>query len=347
VDDSDERWVLIVPVDRLYLTEAVDREFRVDRVRFVHRDKLPYVRKKLGLGVRVSELKKHPWSKELFERSSAFAVVRGSGTQEEVEQQCLGLVREELALLSLSHLGYSWRKQMGPVVPTGEVSHASMNYLLARSRDMTGRLKWQRTAPLAQMDLDGRWKNHQDNVFFTKLLRILRRDTEVRGGWRRELRRASVMLGESVGSNDPFKSFLWNMVALEMLLTKDEKGEMRDILPRRVGALLGWSAWWEADNYEERITDNYEERIKNAYKKRNALLHQGRRDEVTNQDLWFTDHILVNVLMNLVSHPKLFSSKDAFVEFSEKVEAERTLGVTRPRVRPKDLRFIRPAKPDC
>ena len=98
VPGSDRRWVLIVPVDRLYLTEAVDREFRVDRVLFVHGDKLPYVRKRLGLGVRVSELKKHPWSKELFERWPAFAVVGGSGTQEEVEQQCLGLVREELAL---------------------------------------------------------------------------------------------------------------------------------------------------------------------------------------------------------------------------------------------------------
>jgi hypothetical protein len=297
------------------------------------------VRKRLGLGIRVSELKKHPWSKELFERWPAFAVVGGSGTQEEVEQQCLGLVREELALLSLSQLGYSMRKQMGPVVPAGEVSHASMSYLLARSQDITGgRLKWQRTAPLVQMALDGRWKTCQDDLFFTKLLKILRGETQVRGGWRKELRRASVMIGESVGANDPFKSFLWNMVALEMLLTRDEKGKMRDILPKRVGALLDWHPHWEADNYEERI--------KNAYKKRNALLHQGRRDEVTNQDLAFTDHILVNVLRNLVSHPKLFSSKDAFVEFSEKLEAQRTLGVKRPRVRPKGLMFSRSVKPD-
>jgi hypothetical protein len=293
------------------------------------------VRKRLGLGVRVSELKKHPGSKELFERWPAFAVVGGSGTQEEVEQQCLGLVREELALLSLSQLGYSMRKQMGPVVPAGEVSHASMSYLLARSQDMTGgRLKWQRTAPLVQMALDGRWKTCQDDLFFTKLLKILRGETQVRVGWRQELRRASVMIGESVGANDPFKSFLWNMVALEMLLTKDEKGKMRDTLPKRVGALLDWSANWEADNYEERI--------KNAYDKRNALLHRGRRDEVTNQDLWFTDLILVNVLMNLVWHPKLFSSKDAFVEFSEKVEAQRTLGEKRQRVRPRGFRFIGP-----
>jgi hypothetical protein len=91
--------------------------------------------------------------------------------------------------------------------------------------------------------------------------------------------------------------------------------------PKRIGAQLDWHAYWEADNYEERI--------KNTYKKRNALLHQGRRDEVTNQDLAFADHILVNVLRNLVSHPKLFSSKDAIVEFSEKVEAQRTLGVKR------------------
>lgn len=139
------------------------------------------------------------------------------------------------------------------------------------------------------------------------------------------------------GSDDPFKSFLWNMVALEMLQTRDERGEMLDILPRRVGALLDWSPYWKRDNCEERI--------KNAYKKRNALLHQGRRDEVTDQDLAFTDHILVNVLTNLVSHPKLFSSKDAFVEFSQKVEAQRTLSVKQPRVRPKTLKLIRPTKP--
>jgi hypothetical protein len=191
---AGESWLLIVPVDELYLRDAVDREFRVDRVRFVDRDKLPRVRKRLGLGIRVSELKKTPWVKEFFERSPALAVVRGSGTQEEVEHQGLGLVREELTLLALSHLGYSKRKQMGPVVPAGEVSYASMNYLLARRRDMSGSFKWRRTAPLAQMDLDGIWKNHQDYGFFTKLLKILRRETKVQGGWRKELRRASVMV---------------------------------------------------------------------------------------------------------------------------------------------------------
>jgi hypothetical protein len=77
VADSDRRWALIVPVDRLYLTEAVDREFRVDRVVFVPRDKLPYVRRRFDFGIRVSELKKETLvGKEFFERSPAFALVR-------------------------------------------------------------------------------------------------------------------------------------------------------------------------------------------------------------------------------------------------------------------------------
>jgi hypothetical protein len=50
--------------------------------------------------------------------------------------------------------------------------------------------------------------------------------------------------------------------------------------------------------------------------------------------------------MNLVWHPKLFSSKDAFVEFSEKVKAQSTLGVKRPRVRPRGFRFFGAVKPN-
>jgi hypothetical protein len=317
--------------------EDVGREFRVDRVTLVHKDKLPRVRKKLGLGTPVSEVKKTMPGWDFFESAYAFAVIRQSGEHKEVERRCMEMVREELSILAVSHLGYSTRKQMGPIVAPGEIPNSFATFLAVDSRTNTrfGN-RFKRTVPFAQMALEGRWKNYQDEVFFTKLLGILRGDTKVDTGWRQDLRRASVMIGESVGASDPFKSFLWNMIVLEMLLTKDEKGEMLDILPERVGTLLDFSPYWEAYNYRERL--------RNAYLKRN-LLHQGRRDELTDGDLAFTDHLLVNVLMNLVSHPKLFNSKDAFIEFSKKVAAERTLGV-RPRVRPKTLRFIRPVKPD-
>jgi hypothetical protein len=127
------------------------------------------------------------------------------------------------------------------------------------------------------------------------------------------------------------------MVALEMLLRRNERGEMREILPKKVEALIGWSPFWTAEGYEERIKD--------AYDKRNRLLHQGRRDEVTAQDLAFTDHILVNVLVNLVSLPKLIRSKDDVVALPKRLEAERMLGISRPRGRPK-LRCVRSVDPN-
>jgi hypothetical protein len=339
VDGASQRgsWTFLFPVGELYLTEAVGREFRVDRVTFVHRDKLPRVRKRLGLGATVSEVKKILRGWDFFESAEAFAVVRQSGDQEEVERRCLEMVREELSILSLSRLGYARRKNMGPIVGPGEVPNSYAAFLAVSSRDgpWFGN-RCRRTAPLAQAVLDGRWKNFQGRMFFTKLLKILRGETKVEGSWRRELRRASVMLGESVGANDLLKSFVWNMVALEMLLTKQD-GKLLDTLPRRVEALLGWVFHWEAENYEGRIRE--------MYGKRNELLHHGKRDNITEQDLAFTDHLLVNLLVNLVGNPKLFGSKDDVVEFSERLEAERILEL-RPRVRPKNLRYIRSVRPE-
>ncbi len=65
--DGRERWTFVVPVEILVLTDAVSREFKVERVTFVHRARLPYVRKKLGLGVPVSELKKRQEGSSFFE----------------------------------------------------------------------------------------------------------------------------------------------------------------------------------------------------------------------------------------------------------------------------------------
>ena len=72
-DSGRERWTVLVPVESLLLTDAVSREFKVERVTFVHRDRLPYVSKRHGLGVPVSDLEKRqrgPSGTELLRRSS-------------------------------------------------------------------------------------------------------------------------------------------------------------------------------------------------------------------------------------------------------------------------------------
>ena len=327
----------MVPVGELLLMEAVAREFRIDRVTFMHRDKLPRVRKRLGLGATISDIKKTIPGWDFFDAGLAFAVMKRRGEPEEVKKQCLAVIREELSILALSQLGYSRRRQMSPIALAGENTRPYITFLAYNDRDRTrfGKM-FIRTSPSNQVVLDGRWKEFQDDVFFMKLLSILQGKTKVEDSWCYELRRAAVLIGESVGANDLLKSFVWNWVALEMLLTYHAR-EALNMLPKRAEALLGWATYWEPDDYEGRIRD--------VYKKRNDLLHRGKREAISPEDLAFTDHLLVNLLTNLVSYPKLFRSKDDVIKFSERVEAERTLGITST-VRPKGLRFIRSFKPE-
>ncbi len=313
--------MFLYPLGEVHLTPAVGGEFTILRVTLVDKDRLPRVRQKFGLGAPVSEIKKRMQGPKFFgdPKTTAFAVVHQSGEGSDVEKRCLDLIREELSILAVSQLGYSRRNQMGPVLAPGEITAAHTSFLALDKGSSAHYHNWFRvTAPMNQTVMDGRWKSTQDKVFFTDLLRILRGQTRVEKGWRDELRRVAVLVGESIGANDPLKSFLWNMIALEMLLTREQKGT-RDLLPERMAALLDWiDAWWIMD---------YPRLIRDAYDKRNKLLHQGRRDELTEWDLEFTDHLLLHALTNLVRAPKLFPSKGAFIEFTKKIEAERTLGL--------------------
>ena len=180
-------------------------------------------------------------------------MVRQSGTRKGIERRCLEIVREELHLLSLSQLGHSFRDQMRPVLPEGEDVHSYVDFLIVPSRAAAqDSAPWDSlkvTAQKGELVMDEFWNTFQNMGFFANLLKILRGETKVEDEWRKELRRASVMIGEGVGANDLLKSFLWNMVALEVLLTKDETGKMLDTLPMRVEALLGWVFFWEEEDY--------------------------------------------------------------------------------------------------
>lgn len=145
------------------------------------------------------------------------------------------------------------------------------------------------------------------------------------------MRRAAVLIGLSQAANSVVDAFLWNMVALELLLTR-QQDKVVESLPSRAHALLGWStALAQAD---------FDTKIGLVYRHRCHIVHQGARDAPSPADLYFTDDLLLCLLLNLVAHPRLFASKDKLIEFSKRVEAEKLLGV-RPRVGPRSLRFFR------
>ena len=328
-------WTFIIPVGSVGLTREVGYEYKVDRVTFVHKEKLP-----------PEVAKGHP---KFFEQAETFAVVRETGTPDEIEHQCLELVREECSILSLSQLGYVPKsRRMRPIVPGGGVGIPSLPFLAVNHGDKRRSLqKHSALLPVPELYLDGRWKSWQDTVFFTNLLAILQGEREVDACWREDLRRASLMVGECVGTEDLLKSFIWNWGALETVLTRRGEWRTGKKLPKRVRALLYWVFYSESAGDDKKAsqevydwwTKKYDDRINDVYDKRNRLLHNGERECVAALDLEFTDHLLVNIFTNLLRFPQVFRSKAEVIKFADEIEKNRSQGVS-PRQRPLDFMFV-------
>lgn len=330
LQEKEGDWIFLTPVGNLVLTNSVNKEFKVDRVLFVDQKKLPRIRKRLGLNARVSEIKKSTAHTNFFEHANTYAVMRTKGRPVDLETECFRTIRDALSILALSQLGYSKRRFVGQLSLLGEHKVPSIEHFFLNKNDSSKLTKAQLTKNPSPLILDERWNKFQKQMFFTNLMKILSKERQVAPNWRKDLRKASILVGQSINSNDVSTSFLWNMIALELLLTKGGEKHF-DILPKRAEAFLGWIGYWQ--------TQNYEERIKEVYRKRSMLVHQGAREIVTKKDLLFTDDLLLNLFVNLVKFPTLFGSKEKIVEFAEKVEAEHKLGI-KSKVQPNGLGFF-------
>jgi hypothetical protein len=327
-DPGKGKWTVLIPVANLVLSSAVNYEFRIDRVTLVRTEKLQGRRKRLGLPMRISEMR---YAKRHFlTEAPVMAVVHVTGQQKQLQRELVTLVRDELAILAASQLGYAKRHQTSAPAPVGERSPSRRSqFWIDAAGIWTQPNQWY--GPIHNLHLGDNWLTFQRQVFFLKLLRLLRGHERIAKAWRRDLRRAAVLIGLSQMASSVADAFLWNMIALELLMTKqgDTVGES---LPSRAEALIGWSKEWTEDGFEAKI--------RKAYDLRCLMVHQGDRESPSREDLFFTDDLLLCLLTNLVAHPKLFSSKDDVVAFSRRVEAEQLLGA-KPRVRPKSLQMLR------
>jgi hypothetical protein len=325
-------YVFITPVANVTLTDAVNNEFSINRVLFVNGRKLPRIWKRLGIHTPYSEIRKSSGKTylDLLDEAKTFAVIFQKESWDGILVSSYRLIRDEISILALSQLGYAKRRFMSNISIMGEHGVPRISYAVF-SRDSSfkgrgGRL----TGNPGELILNNTWKDFQRHGFFSKLLRILQGRSPVKSEWRRDLYRASTLVGQSINSNDVPTSFLWNMIALELLLTR-EGDKFSDALPKRAEAFLGWVGYWSSKNYEARIRE--------VYRKRCDFVHRGDREAITKADLLFTDDLLFNLLLNLVYYSGRFNSKQSIIDFSDKVEAEHTLGISS-KVRPKRLRYF-------
>lgn len=334
VDDTKEErgtWVFLVPISNLQLTEATDFEFRIERVTFVAGDKLPRRRKRFGLPHRVSELRdRRKRTRETVFDSPCFATLRQTGKLRDFERGVFDLIREELAILALSQLGYTRRRNVYSPSISNENPMSSRSYYVTNAEKGSGIESHSVVANQGSLLLSGKWQTFHQKFFFFDLLRILRGSIKVSKGWRNDLRNAAILVGQSQVSRDLPQAFLWNMIALETLLTQQGDTYV-DALPTRAEAFIGWTGFWKVEGFQERIRD--------VYLKRCSLVHAGNRNLITRSDLFFTDNLLLNLFHNIVGHHGLFASKSSVIEFSKKVQAEHLLGLNA-RVRPKTLQYL-------
>ena len=334
IDDMREEhgnWVFLIPISNLKLTEATNFEFRIDRVTFIASDKLARRRKRFGLPNRISEMRHRP--KDVRDRifdSPCFATLRRNGKLKDLERGVFDLIREELAILALSQLGYATRRNIYSPSISNENPISSRSFYVTNAKKGSSIESHSIVSNPGSLLLSSKWQNFHRKLFFFDLLRILRGNTALSKEWQTDLRNAAILVGQSQVSRDLPQAFLWNMIALELLLTR--RGDTyTDALPTRAEAFIGWTGFWKVEGFEERIRD--------AYKKRCGLVHAGNRGLITRSDLFFTDNLLFNLFLNIAGHYRLFPTKLSVIEFSKKIEAEHLLGL-KGRVRPKTLRYV-------
>ena len=191
---SQGDWVFIAPIGNLILTEAVGQEFRVDRVVFVARDKLPRIRRRLGINTRISEIKKPVSYARFFGIADALAVVRHRGKPGELRKKCLQIVRDELAILATSQLGYAKRRSTGYLALYGEHQSGQIRHLFLNKNDPSKPMQHRLTKSPLPLLLNGRWKTFQEKIFFFKLLKILWKEVPVAQEWRNDLKKGACPL---------------------------------------------------------------------------------------------------------------------------------------------------------
>jgi hypothetical protein len=322
---SDGRWQFVVPITHVFLTETVNQEIQIDRVLFVDAKKFRRIRKRLRIKSRVSEL--NDLCRPQLDGATAYAILFCHGKPQELYEECLQCVRDELNILASSLLGWARSRICAHLGLRGELHDTSAHCLFLNTNDERCAARQVSTSGELSLITDGAWKEWKETFFFGQLLKILQKRVAVAEHWRECLRRATVLIGKSVRCSDSSMAFLWNMIALEMLLTR-QGDKYADALPERVEAFLGWADFWQ--------TQDFEEKIRKCYSVRCQIVHDGDPSELTRELLVFSDKLLLSVLVNLTRHTRLFRSRDDVVNFSERVKAERLLRV-KPKVRPKQL----------
>ncbi len=318
--DLKSEWLFVAPISGLELTDSTKSEFKVGNVIFVTKKKLPKIRKKLGIPVRISELSKFGKKEnvtDFFTYSSTYAVCSFTGTPDEKRTENIRIIEDAINLISFSNLGYSRRKFQSKIEIKRSKGFMHFRTIALDKINKRYSLNF-RTLHAMPIVLNENWLSFHKSFFYLKLLSIINGEHKINTKWKNLLISVAKLVGKSLNSHDIPEAFLQNVIALEMLLVSQGE-KIEEKLLERSRYFLDWSEDWKNDRIEDKI--------KIIYKKRCDYVHDGKTQDITKDDLIFTDDLIFNLINNILNHIEKISSKGQLIEFSEKYLAEKKLGL--------------------
>ena len=341
-------WLFVTPIGNLTIGKDINNRIVVGRVEYIRSDRLPYVRKRMGIAHRISQLRRGhgglPFD-DMIKKSATLALlpIKLKPNQDfgDVTNPCYAVIKDATAILSLSRCLYSRRRARDIFGVGTQSACAWQNYAFLKRGDWPPKRPpqafWggQLEGAFGPFVLDKNWWSwHKKHGFFFDLLDILygRKKQEVSSGWRKRLERAAIFAGRSWQTTDVLQAFLYNIFALETLLLEG-RGRTED-LAKRAEIFLGWAGFWGYDN-------DFITKVEEMHKVRHAIVHEADPSELSLDHLLFSDDLVFNLFLNFVKHYRIFRQQKDVTDFCQKIEAERILGLKH-KVRPKTFRAMAP-----
>ena len=119
------------------------------------------------------------------------------------------------------------------------------------------------------------------------------------------------------------------MIAFELLLTQ-QGGSYSKVLPIRAKAFVDWLDAWTDFDWAQKIARLYDLRCR--------FVHDGNAENISIPDLLFADQLIRNIFGNILRNVTQFGTRQAVIEFAEKIAAQDILGLE-DTLRPSSFQF--------
>ncbi len=235
--------------------------------------------------------------------ADALAIVQREGTPAELRPRVFTELREAVNILASTAAFWTSRHHNCGFALSGDPRFAAKTDTFIDTTSAA----WYRSAKteghVQPFELNAQWHNAISTAGIDRLFAVID-DQSIDAAWRRQIRASAAMLGQSMMSLKRADAFLFNVIGLETLLTR--QGERNGTkLTQRIKGLTGW--------YLRSKRPTYEAEIKSIHQVRCAIVHDADYSNLTVEELLLSDLYLRNALLNVVLNARYFPTKDAMI----------------------------------